>query len=512
MSLLFVIGFIIRSIPNLLTAYPVGYDTIDYATQIYDWSNILRDPNILFKTPLFVLLADVIFIISNSDPFVILRFLQPILYGFLVASFYCACKALYSWDSKWVFFSALLFSLQTVSLRLSWDLFKNELGLALLLLTLPRLKKPRTYSFILLTILIVLSHQIVSFILLGIVFGLLIRYYLRKRYSKTRNLLLASVPFIILFVLVFFFRINVINLNTQNESQSIFSPSIISYPLNQSLPFPFVNYIEGEGLANYQGSYFTLLVDVFSLYTASFMFILIFLIYELYIVQKAVFTHANVYRSDPINVWMIFCTIPILNCIFFPVFALFSWHRWMLMLIVPYSIYATAGIIKLSSSIRSVQIRKYFHFCIVIVLGITCLFYLAMPYSNSFSLYSAFNPSSKYTPTTMMRNTVPLDDVPQLGSVFPWADLHLERKSCLLIKDAFLDWAKIFSSSNLTLINYKNQDVLTGVNYARDLNFTDIYWLWWDNGVGLQWYGQTVPEFFVPVYQLDTINIYKYIP
>jgi hypothetical protein len=508
MLLLFVIGFIIRSIPNLLTAYPIGYDTIDYATQIYDWSNILQDPNIIFKTPLFVLLADVIFIVSNSDPFVILRFLQPLLYGFLVASFYYACKTLYSWDSKWIFFSAFLFSLQTVTLRISWDLFKNELGLALLLLTLPRLKKPQTFSFILLTILIVLSHQIVSFILLGIIFVFLLRYYLRKKYSKTRNLLLASVPFAILFVLVFFFRINVINLNVQNGDRSVFSPSIISYPLNQSLPFPFVNYIEGEGLANYQGSYFTLLIDIFSLYAASFMFILFFLIYELLIVQKAVFSN----RSNPINVWMIFCTLPILNCIFFPVFALFSWHRWMLMLIVPYSIYATAGIIKLSSNIRLVQIRKYFHICIVIVLGITCLFYLAMPYSNSLSLYSAFNPSSKYAPTTMMRNSVPLDDIQQIGFAFPWADLYLAQKSCLLIKDAFLDWAKIFSSSDLTLINYKNQDVLTGVNYARDLNFTDIYWLWWDNGVGLQWYGETVPDFFVPVYQLDTINIYMYIP
>jgi hypothetical protein len=90
--------------------------------------------------------------------------------------------------------------------------------------------------------------------------------------------------------------------------------------------------------------------------------------------------------------------------------------------------------------------------------------------------------------------------------------VHLEQKSCLLVKDAFLDWAKIFSESNLTLINYKNQDILTGVNYAHSLNFTDIYWIWWNDGVGLVWYGQVVPDYFVSVYQLDTINIYKYIP
>jgi hypothetical protein len=313
---------------------------------------------------------------------------------------------------------------------------------------------------------------------------------------------------LIILALVFFFRIDVTQLNHQNTNQSIFSPTIISYPLNKSRPFPFVNYIVGEGLTNYQGSYFSLLIDVFSLYAASFMLILFFIIYELIIVQKDILRNT----LNPIRMWMIVCTLPILNCILFPVFALFSWHRWMLMLIVPYSIYATAGIIKLSDNLSFVQLRKYFQIMILIILGISCLSYLTLPHSNSLSLYSAFNPSSKYAPTTMMRNTVPLDDVAHLVTVFPWADQHLEQKSCLLVKDAFLDWAKIFSSTNLSLINYKNQDVLTGLNYARSLNFTDIYWLWWDNGVGLQWYGQIVPDFFVPVYQSDAIVIYKHIP
>ena len=31
-----------------------------------------------------------------------------------------------------------------------------------------------------------------------------------------------------------------------------------------------------------------------------------------------------------------------------------------------------------------------------------------------------------------------------------------------------------------------------------------------DNGVGVQWYGQEVPDYFVPVYQVNTIVIYKY--
>ena len=504
-SIIFIVGFIIRSIPNLLTGHPVGYDTIDYATQIYDWKNILQNPNIIFQTPLFILLADFLFLFSNLEPFIILRFLQPIIYGLLVTSFYYVCKALYKWNLKWIFFGTLLFSLQTVTLRISWDLLKNELGLVLLLITLTRLKNPRTYSFVLLTILIVLSHQIISFMLLGIIFFLLLRHSVRNDYVMIKKLLLPSVPFFIFVALQFFFHVGLINLNNEID-QSIFLPIIASIPLVKSLPFPFINYMIGEGLTNYQQSYLFLLVDVVSLYLASFLLILPFIIYEFLAVQKKTFRDL----LNPINIWTILCSLPVLNVILFPIFALFSWHRWMFMLIVPYSIYATIGIMNLSTKLRSNGFNKFFHISILIILFIACLLYSVMPHSNSLSLYSTLNPSSKYAPTTMMRNTVSLYDVPYLSNVFAWIDQKLDNKSCLLVKDAFVDWVKIFSSTNLTVFNYKNQDVHDGLNYAQSLNYTDMYWLWWDNGIGLQWYGQIIPSYFIPVYQSCTLVIYKY--
>lgn len=505
MSILFIVGFTIRSIPNLLTAHPIGYDTIDYATQLYDWKNMLQDPNIIFQTPLFILISDFVFFISNVEPFIILRFLQPVIYGSLVASFYHACKALYHWDSKWVFLGTLLFSVQTVALRISWDLLKNELGLILLLIALTRLKNPRTYSFVLLTMLIVLSHQIISFMLLGIIVFLLLSYYARNDYVKTKNLLLSSVPFFIFVALLFTFHVGLIKINNDFD-RSIFLPIINSIPINKSLPFPFINYMIGEGLTNYQQSYFFLLVDVFSLYGASFLLILPFIMFEFLVVRKKTFRNL----LNPINIWTILCSLPILNVILFPVFALFSWHRWMFMLIVPYSIYATIGIINLSTKLRNNRFRKVFHISILVILFTASLLYSVMPHSNSFSLYSTFHPSSKYSPTTMMRNTVSLSDVPYLPHAFAWIDQKLDNKSCLLVKDAFVDWVKILSSTNLTVFNYKNQDVLDGLIYAQNLNYTNIYWLWWDNGIGLQWYGQTIPSYFATVYQSNTLVIYKY--
>ena len=55
MLLALAIGIAVRAIPNLLTPYPIGYDTIYYATQILDWRANLSDPNVVFQTPLHLL-------------------------------------------------------------------------------------------------------------------------------------------------------------------------------------------------------------------------------------------------------------------------------------------------------------------------------------------------------------------------------------------------------------------------------------------------------------------------
>jgi hypothetical protein len=134
-----------------------------------------------------------------------------------------------------------------------------------------------------------------------------------------------------------------------------------------------------------------------------------------------------------------------------------------------------------------------------------------MPPNSPLSPYAALNPSRKYSPVTMMRNTLTLDDVPYLETVFTWLIKTMDTSSCLLVKDAFVDWAKILILTNMTLINYRNQDVFDGVQYARALSYSDVYWVWWDNGIGVQWYGQKVPNYFMPVYQANAIVIYKYV-
>jgi hypothetical protein len=183
----------------------------------------------------------------------------------------------------------------------------------------------------------------------------------------------------------------------------------------------------------------------------------------------------------------------------------------MFLLVIPYTFYVISHLIQLSSNSQLRRYRRIFPSLLIVILGLSTIFYLTMPHSFPISPYAALNPSSKYSPTTMMRNTLALDDVPYLRHVFTWLNHTTDPSSCLLVKDAYVDWAKILALKNMTLINYRNQDVFDGVQFARTLPYTDIYWIWWDNGIGVQWYGQEVPNNFLPVYQANTIVIYKYI-
>lgn len=492
----------------MISSYPIGYDTIDYATQILDWKHILKDPNTFFQAPFFILQADFIYVLTSVDPLVILRFFQPLLFGFLISSFYYASRTVYSRASKWAFLGSIVFSLQTVTLRISWDLLKNELSLAFLLLMLSHLKRPKSFVFILLTILIGVSHQIISFILLAIIMGLLLKYSWYRQHNEAKHLFLSSIPFFIIIATVIFYNVNLINFEKISTDGTVFYPTIFSIPIEQSLPFPFVNYLVGEGLADYQGSYLSLAIDVLTLFIASFLPLLPFLIVRLNRIRKK----ALKITTTPIDIWMVVCSIPVINCLLTPRTAFFSWHRWLLMLVVPFTFYAINQLIFILSKIKSHKIRLFLPYMILGILGLSSIFYLITPYTSPVSLYAALNPSSKYSPTTMMRNSISQIDVPSLERAFPWLSQKIDRESCLLVKDAFLDWSKLLIATNHTIINYRNQDVKTGVRYAQLLNYTKIYWIWWDNGIGIHWYGQEIPDFFIPIYQVNTIVIYKYIP
>jgi len=493
------VGVVIRSIPNLITPHPIGYDTIYYMTQILDWRRNLSNPNIIFETPLHLLILSPIYIATGLDLSVIFRIAQPLLYGLLAISFYYAARKLFKWEPKQAFLATIIFCLQTATLRISWDLLRNELGLVILLFTLPKLKNHdrEGLAYIILSTLVVLSHQTTSVILLFTTASFIVNYVKKKDYKKCKNLCLLSIPSAILFAGMLFYGAGLLHIPF-TPSPSIFT-RIISIPIEKNVPFPFVNYLAGDGLVDYGQSYVYLLADVILFYIASYVLILPFVVKGF-----------RSLRERTMDSWTGFCGFASLMCLVTPQFAFLQWDRWMQLLVVPYSFYATNGIIKISCRKIFEKSPKNLAIIVSIIYVITAILYMTTPYTNPVSSYAAIWPSSKYSPPTMLSHTAPIEDTLDIRFAFQWLNENMDRNACLLTRDAFVSWAKIYLNREKTVIYYQNKYVSTGLQYAKAFNYTNIYWIWWENGVGLKWYGQEMSDEFKPIYKSGNIVVYKY--
>jgi hypothetical protein len=136
------LGFFIRLIPELLAfPFPIGFDTIHYAVVMESgviwshWSAFFTSSWLLyaFIVPLYTLL--------QGDPFLLLKVVAPLLFGLNVAGVYWFARRMLGWDFRMGVLAGVFFALQLASLRISWDLLRNILGLGILLFALSYVKE-----------------------------------------------------------------------------------------------------------------------------------------------------------------------------------------------------------------------------------------------------------------------------------------------------------------------------------------------------------------------------------
>ena len=123
----------------------------------------------------------------------VLKVIAPLFLGFLGLSIYFFAHNGLDWSPTKSLVPALLGTLYFVGLRVSWDQLRNELGLIFLFVVLTLLSKQRNSRkrYVLLSlamVAVVLSHQLVAVIMLGIVVFTLIYKLVSERisgYSKS---------------------------------------------------------------------------------------------------------------------------------------------------------------------------------------------------------------------------------------------------------------------------------------------------------------------------------------
>src|SRR5437870_11117007 len=134
-------------------------------------------PDLVKAGPLFYGVMWFTQFITGADVFLLLKIAGPVIYGILSASFLVFLVKFLKLSLQKASFGTALLILQPIALRISWDLFRNELGLAFGLVALASLKTNWKQKYVIagsLGVLAVLAHPLAAVLMFVGAFGLLL--------------------------------------------------------------------------------------------------------------------------------------------------------------------------------------------------------------------------------------------------------------------------------------------------------------------------------------------------
>jgi hypothetical protein len=323
---------IVRAVPEIFTAYPSGWDLINYYAP---WTLTFAKygaVNLHFFTAsplIFTLLVMLYQVIA--DVFLTLKMIVPILYGVVGVSFLYFLRNYLNWNKEKRIFGSIFLMCQLGALRISWDLLKNEVAIAILfvlLVSLGRFLKENASSkrclaeILIFSLLLAFSHQYV------LVIYMITALYVTLKLSRKRqkySFIAANVPaFVILLIMLF------ISKSALYIAENPFAGGTVSFGRT-------VHFVDAPTFAVFIDylkmfpSYEYLAGDILLVFTFLYIWFIILVIFG--------FWHD--YILTPVTVSLLVAGfMPLIS----PNFAIFDWYRWMFMLCYPFAIYATNGL------------------------------------------------------------------------------------------------------------------------------------------------------------------------
>lgn len=474
-AIAFFTAFAVRAVPELLMgSYISGFDQLGYYVPIvHNWIeqganfwNITASAPLLYA--LLVLTTKVGMSLVET-----LKLLAPLLHGALAASIYIYAYKSLNWSCKKSLFVALCSTLYFIGLRASWDMLRVQLGLififvALIFLSLDDFKS-RFFTFASI-LLVVISNQYTAVIILSIILFRILKHVINKERRQVIILTIITIPSVILFALSMY-------------ANFIVSPNFLSKQIN----FPGVTENTWFGLFGFS-SYLDLILDtgLFVIFSYAFLFPLIIVG-----IRKL--------KNFEMGSWVSLGFVAAFSPFFFSI----SRYRWILLLIYPLSFYFVEGVSKIKNSSHKNYLK-----ILGLILTIMSVSFVVLPAESSFPYYGLF---PYYVPTSMLQNTVPLSDCPNLENALNWLNEYVDTNSCVITHTAFYGWEKLCLKETIPIKSY-------GYGIPEDLaltlsqeGFTHIFLIWWVNGSGL--HGQkTVSGEFMEVYQSHKMVVYEYCP
>jgi hypothetical protein len=472
----FLIPVFIRSIPEILVGpYPVGWDTIAfYVPNTLDWAaGKAGFTEILGTAPLMYMISVPIYWVSRINPVWIFKIMGPVLYGSMIWALFRFLKIGLKWPDKQALGGALLTSLYFVTLRISWDLYRNMLGLTFILLSLPMIediKGPRKQALLsALIVLAVAADPLTGVIALVLIGARALLGLTRNQREEFLRMTKVALPGIVLFLATAY--------------AGLIAPGI--------------------GLVSQQPPVPTLTSASVSLG---------FLGYAYLALAPLVLIGLRRVPNVELRTWSVFCTATVATAIL-PFFGpIVESYRWSLLLDIPLCIFAAAGLYKLVESIHPrTGLARNFRRLILptfsAVLMVSAMLYIALPAQQAAMYYTAY---PELLPTSMIQNTIPLSDLGNLRSLLDSAAARINSGTVLITHQAIYGWARAYLPSlNNQLINYKYSAPLTGVEIAKSEGYSSILMIWWIDGSG--WHNQPdVPSGFRVLLQNGDLALYTY--
>jgi len=415
----------IRSIPEFAFLYPIGFDTPLYFAMGKEWA---RHP---LPFPLFVSLLGALYSLG-IDLVVAMKFIPTLVYGFLGVASFLFAKNYLTWETLNSLLASLTLSLSIAMLRMSWDMHKLTLGVALMLLSLSFWRGLRDIRekllFSVLSILTMFSHELitVTYLLTLVLFVL----------RKDENRVLALTIFLI--------------------GATCFLGAW--YGSRLEIVFGWISTIfKSASFSSFTHELYTNGILIMKLYLPMLPILMI-----------------GLFRDDAVNVWTAFYLLGSLSTIISSSFILggvLPW-RYILLLIIPFSIYVARGATILSKRIR-IGRRSLWALIVILIVNFPSYSFLTSLGSPIFYEYEGIMPEH------MVQTSIPLWDIEPALKL-----LKNVNEGVLIVYGDFIGWAKYLSNAKVVTFGGTYQQAQTLEDAMRLLDGEkNIYLLYWDDSV-----------------------------
>lgn len=462
-------AFFLRLIPEILTwPYLVGFDLVTFYAPFVATaaeSGILasvQDQLARHNAPLIYVTLAVIGPQIVATDYTALKLAGPFLHAFSAFAVYIFASRKLEWSKSNSLIAALVFSLLIVSLRMSWDLLKNSLGLALFLLAAASLKsmgrsKKDSMSFVTLVALALLAHQLIAAALLLT----LVLYVLREKVHRIPSVMWIALGGAI-FATAFY-------LLAPNPFQGPTSVGWFRDYLNPAQSNPITGQYSYE-------TYEDLALHILVVTTVILGPLLLFV------------RRLGPLEEGTISLGILAAlgvTVPLL----LPSSAPPLWHRLLFMGALPVMIMA------LSSTIRHRR-RLAVMVGLLLVLAIPAL---VLPAETASPLLSSPY-TTPYLPSSLVQSSLPMQDVPSLVAALIWLETNHASQVSVYLHYSFSGYARIYAPS-------LDFDLLNNLQPPASREGGVSYSIWWSEEIG--WYSCDCSPLTTTVRQFGRLAVFQ---